>query len=373
MYHLAVSAPPARLSLLLLGAVALAPRAASADPVSEPESVAAAKTGTLPALAALGPGFVVSGAGHYLAGDRETGKKLLLVQGAGLAAATTAGVPLLVTRASRRLPGATYHLFVGGIGVFLVSWLADVYGASGGARVGAEPRVEPPLVEVDLGYGFVGDPQIAAGHFVAASAELLSSGFRVRPSIWASVDADNRRSRFELAHRLRGPGARAPARDGSFVEVGAAVTHHRFGDEAFASMLGEVFVGGRYDMRRLAPTLAGSFAELAGGIGLQRLAYDVAAAHTDWFDLLLLRFGYGMYLGQPGQKHGELSIFYDHRRDDFAGGLSPGRGNGSGFAGYFGVAGFARLARLWGISAEVELGAALVARVGLRYRLEGAR
>ena len=70
------------------------------------------------------------------------------------------------------------------------------------------------------------------------------------------------------------------------------------------------------------------------GIALQAYAYDTSAASADIGELLLARFGYGMYIGRRGGPRGEVSLYYDHRHDDFAAGLKTA-GLVSGVAGSF--------------------------------------
>ena len=52
--------------------------------------------------------------------------------------------------------------------------------------------------------------------------------------------------------------------------------------------------------------------------------------------MLLARFGFGMYLGDPAERGGEVVVYYDHRHDDFAAGLKL-TGLGSGIPGHFGA------------------------------------
>ena len=73
--------------------------------------------------------------------------------------------------------------------------------------------------------------------------------------------------------------------------------------------------------------------------------------------------------GGEGAAHGEVALYYDHRRDDYAGGLALG----GGFLGYFGAAGRYELASGWGVTAAGELGSANIIRLGVSRRLGGDR
>ena len=83
--------------------------------------------------------------------------------------------------------------------------------------------------------------------------------------------------------------------------------------------------------------------------------------------MLLARFGFGLYVGRRADRWGEVRIYYDHRHDDFAGGLKM-PGLGSGPLGHFGLDGRAFVSDRWGARAEVQAGAAWVAGLSLVYR-----
>jgi hypothetical protein len=136
-----------------------------------------------------------------------------------------------------------------------------------------------------------------------------------------------------VAHRLRGPrpeGA-APAADGTFVDLTAELVHHRDGRESapFRMTSGAVGVDGRYDLVRMGPWLGGSFMEWGGGLGVGTYDYAGAVDATEWQEMLLARFGFGVYVGRGAAPRAEIFAYYDHRHDDFTGGLkvplpSPG-------------------------------------------------
>jgi hypothetical protein len=100
-------------------------------------------------------------------------------------------------------------------------------------------------------------------------------------------------------------------------------------------------------------------------VGWQWLAFDVPGAQAhDASSLLLLRMGFGLYLGRarsilptgsPATNAGELELYYDHRRDGFAGGLKAA-GPSSGFAGHLGLSGEYRFSAAWGLRALGEVG-----------------
>jgi hypothetical protein len=373
----AVSGRWIAVALAFLLATAGYPGPARAQPATRPPrdepAAARPRPRLLPVAAALVPGLIVHGAGHFAAGDRQVARRLFAVEGIGLGLFAAGAVPLLVTGASRYYSGPTVAFLVSGVGLFGLSWLADVYGAAAGdSRAGAPPSISPgtgvPL-EVTAGYGYVYDPRFDYRQFAVVSATAWLGRLRLAPSAWIALDDDNQRLRQEATWRLAGPGSRRPTGDGSSVEVTAALTHHRYPGERFDVTTGETSLGGRLDMARVGDSLAGSFAEMSLGVGLEGINYHEAGAGADLGELLFVRFGYGMVVGRPGGLHGEVSLYYDHRRDTFAGGVSPGNGPGSGFAGLFGAGLIVHLGKRWGVRALVEQGAARVAHIGLTARV----
>src|SRR5258707_8625272 len=82
----------------------------------------------LAAAAAILPGVVVDGSGHFVAGDSKTGYRLLALEGLGLGTLAVGFVPIVASGASRRLVGPAAALTVAGVGMFAISFLADLYG-----------------------------------------------------------------------------------------------------------------------------------------------------------------------------------------------------------------------------------------------------
>lgn len=340
---------------------------AAPAPEDEAETAPPAlKTGTLATLGAVVPGFLVHGTGHRVAGDRRTANRLLLVQGIGLGAVIVAGVPLGLTGASRRLSLPAIPALVGGSGLFLLSWAADIYGAAGGPHVAGAPPLRLPGLETRAGYLYVHDPQFAYTHFADVGAGVRRGAWHAAGSAQLALDDDNQRVRAALAHRFRGPRAAGPpARDGSYLDLHAALVRHRFGTEGFSTTTVETFVGGRYDLARLSPSLTGAFAEMGFGLGLEIV--DYAASGVDATDLLLARFGFGMYLGMPAGVHGEVRLAYDHRRDGLAGGLALPMGSG-GFLGCVDLDGAVMFGNDWGVAMQAQIGSAYLAGASLVYR-----
>jgi len=312
--------------------------------------------------ASVVPGLLAHGSGHFLLGDHETARRLLIGEGAGLGVGAAGAIPLWLTGASRHYAAVPIAMVVSGVGVFALSWAGDVYGASGAG--GPRPPLGTAGVELELGYGYVYDPRFDYRSFAVTAASVGLGPVRLAPISWIALDDDNQRTRLEGSYTFwRGD-------DASRVEVTAAATHHRYHDDGFNVSTAEASIGGRLDMARVSDTMAGSFADLSLGIGSELTNYYAPGAGADLGEMLLGRFAYGIALGCAASPvRGQASIYYDHRRDTFTGGISPGTGPGSGFIGFFGVEGLVHLGAPWGARVRFEQGAARVLSVSLLARL----
>jgi len=338
-----------------------------AEDVSESETKP--KRSPLAAAAAIVPGVVVHGAGHYVGGDPTTGSRLLALEGAGLGTVALGFIPIVASGASRRLVGPGALLTVGGVGLFAISSLADLYGVIAPPGGFGAPDVVTPRLETALGYRYVYDPVFAYRSFVAYDIDWRLGRLRFSPSAWFALGDTNSRLRLVAAYRFTGP---TPARDeppsdGSYLDVDTALTRHAYTSDRFATTTLEIALSGRLDMRRIAPSLTGSFAEMSFGWALQTYEYSIDGVRADIGELLLARFGYGFYFGWPGAPRGEVMLYYDHRHDDFAAGLKlPGLA--SGVAGHFGMDARFYWNEQWGMRLEAAAGSAYVAGASLLFR-----
>jgi hypothetical protein len=345
-----------------------APSTTAGEAAPESPKFRAPKAGPLPAALAVVPGVLVRGTGHWAAGDRRTAKRLLIAEGIGLGGVTSGLGVMILTGASRRVMTLAAATTGVGFGLLALSLIADVYGASGASSIAANPLRTAPVMEFDLGYRYVKDPLFAYHNMVAGTVTARMGGLKLEPSVWAALDDDNARWRQAAAWRFLGPRPGRLASDGSFVDLETALTTHRYGTERFTTRTVEAAVSGRLDLKRISPTLAGSFAEAGLGWALAKTDYALAGVPSDPAELLLMRFGFGVYLGGKDAGGGELLGFYDHRRDTYAGGL-PIAGIGSGVLGHAGVKGQYYIDESLGLGAEVTVGSAWIAGVSLRYRM----
>ncbi len=310
----------------------------------------------LATVAAIVPGLLLHGAGHYVAGEKKTAKKLLLWEGIGIGLMAVSAATIGFSGASRYGNEVTIPLLIAGSGIFLNTAFADIYGSATGGR---ESRYQAPVpMTVSLGYGYVYDPQFSYANFSIAAARVQRGQVVMAPSIWVAIDADNQRSRLPLAYRFADNGV------GDFLQAESAMTYHRYGDDNFSHFIGEVSVSGRADLERLGASLAGSFITARIGYALHRTNYDVPNVPADTIALLLGRNSYGLYLPRGG----EIEGYYEHRRDGYSAGLSPSSRNGSGFLGHFGLALRQPIHDHLALAFQTEIGAAWVSTLSVEFR-----
>jgi len=214
-------------------------------------------------------------------------------------------------------------------------------------------------------YTFIKDEQFDYKHFAVASVDWRrSQRMRLHSRWW--LNADNQRGRVEAALRLGKSDHGWRLDDGSRLEVAGAVTMHRFGPERFATYGVEAFAHGRLNLKQVSTNMVGTFAELTAGIGFDFLKSRGVA--MDMSNQLLARTSFGIYLHEA---RGELQLYYDHRRDDFAGGFAVRPANG--FVGHVGTSWHYFLWDDFALAADLEYGSAVVARTGIMYRQNGGK
>ncbi len=315
---------------------------------------------TLATGAAIVPGLLVHGAGTFVSGDRSTGLRLLAWEGAGLGMFLAGGLGLLFTGASRQTVVPFSLLTLSGLGIFSITGLADLYGALAPAFDPGQPMRDLPGWELELGYLGVARGPFAAG-------QLGTVAFTVRPGAWRidgagelALDAANRRLRLGMARRFWGPTATgSPPEDDGYLEAEMRASVHSFGDDGFAQRTGDLLLRGRRSLARTAARLAGAFAEMGFGVGLESYHFPEG---TDLNSRLIGEVGFGVNVGGGGSLRGEMMAFYDHRKDGFTGGLPL-----FGIAGHVGLRGRFYLGPRWGLGGELASGRATTGRLSLIY------
>ncbi|HEX8697599.1 MAG TPA: hypothetical protein VF815_02065 [Myxococcaceae bacterium] len=322
----------------------------------------------LPVVASVVPGLLFHGLGPLTAGDTRTAGRLFALEGAGLGLLITSGIPIFLTGASRRVIGPLYAVALAGGSLFSISAMANIYSAVSPAFEPGVPAASLPPLELDFGYQYVSDPNFDYGHFMALGVTTRLDVVRLEAAARLAVDEGNARVRLGGAYRLLGAPERARGgEDGTAVDLEVGAIYHRFPSEGFLVTGGEMGVKGRYAMARMSPRLAGSFAEASVGLAFQGYRFFGPVSEDALHQQLLFTFAYGVYLGRGGPLKGEAMLYYDHRKDDYAGGIK----GGAGVLGHFGLRGRMLLSERWGVSADVQAGSAYVTRLSAVYALGG--
>ncbi len=352
--------PPAFLALLLLGQQPVLADAPSPGSPAVPAPGPA--RGILPTAAAIVPGLLLHGSGHFVAGDRRTALRLLAAQGIGLGGMVAGLAGLAVTGASPRFVSPIILLTAAGAALFTTSALADLYGVlapPGGT--GAAPA-DLPALEAGGGALLVRNPVFPYRWLAAVTLDARAGRWRLWPRLYGTANGQTVRAELRGSYRLTGLRP-------SSVDLSGALVHHREGGDVipFGTTLAELSLDGRTRLDALAPSLAGSFLDWSGGLAFGGMYFGGAVDALEATDLLLARFGFGFFLGRSSDPRGEVVFGYDHRHDDFAGGLKM-PGLGSGPAGSFGLEASIYVRPRWGLRAVARAGSAHVVGLSLLYR-----
>lgn len=313
---------------------------------------------TLSVGAAVIPGLLVHGAGHYVMGDTETAKRLLLLEGGGLGLLLIGGGVLGVTGASRYLTAPAAWMSIGGIGLFGISFLADVYGVLAPPEGFGVPAILPKATLV-LGGAYVAQPQFDIGWVSQFSADVQLDRWRLGGAFELSPSRFLHQETGWLGYRLWQP---QPNANWLELRVGLTYLDHTPGD--FTAWTGETQLVSRLGLEHISPTLVGAFVDSGMGVALRNVLYPNKHSTTE--SLLLAHFGFGVYVGE----NSEAQVYYNHRHDGFAAGLLlPGLP--SGVAGHFGTQIALGFTPMWRVMLEAQVGSAVVASAAIQYRHVG--
>ncbi len=315
-------------------------------------------------IVALTVGAFVSGAGQYTLCDPAAGRRLIGARVVSLGSLFLGGGGLVMTGASRKTIPIFAGLAIFGIGGTLFTYLADVYGAlTAGANAG-RPAPSSTL-ELAAGYRFVHDVRLGDLHAAHLRARTWFGTTRLNAEADIALGGDNQRLSLGIRQRLAGN----PGRGNAF-DIQSGLTFHRYGEHSFHSLVLEVNAIGRLHLETIGRNMRGSFVEGQLGLGYQGFAYpNVDRGLSDFNSLLLAVVRYGVYIGESG----EVSAFYNHRRDRFAGGLALD-GVAAGNFGHIGLEGRGFFGNgRFGLAGHLHYGSALTFGLNLLYRTQPDR
>jgi hypothetical protein len=307
---------------------------------------------------AIFPGILVRGAGSWIVGEHRAAKRLAATGAIGFAALVVGVLPIRVGGSSPYTIWSGVPLVVSGTGLFMSSWLGDIWAAAGGARWATTAVALPPW-SVEVATTWQHDAYRerallhAAGHLELGRLGLDGAGY---------VDARNAFRLGEARARWRLWGAAASGRAvaaGSGVVARATARLERDDPDRVTLATAEAELLGRLALDWLDPAIRGNFLELSAGGGLSRTGYPEGRHDTE--AVLVAGFAWGAYLGDRG----ELRLYYDHRRNGLAGGLAAS--HAAGFLGSFGASTELRVLGPWAVHGELQIGDAWVTTLGVRY------
>lgn len=339
-------------------------------PCATDEAVNPSRTRRAVAVAAaLVPGIIINGTGHWVTGQTCTARRLLMAEGVGLLGMGV-GIPVIaLAGAPRYLTTPAIVLTLGGFAMILTAIGADIYGASGAWENPGEPMRRRSRWETELGVLHVYNPHFDFGWLLTQRAAANVGRTRIAAGLDAALDGVHAHYRLGAALRLLGPTPSSTSPDGSFFDVAVSTFEQRFTSMGFVSAGAEIIGAGRLDLGRVGSTLRGSFTEVSVGLQASHTSYRIVGMSVDSDDetMLLSRLAFGVYLGRGSHRGSEAKFYYDHRRDDYAAGIKlPGYGNG--MVGHVGIAGQYYLTKRLGLGALLETGSSHVTGVSMLFR-----
>jgi hypothetical protein len=305
------------------------------------------------------PGIVVHGSGAWVAGEKRAAKKILVAQLAGAALMGIGGAFVGATGGNEYTIFPGVPVLLAGTGLFMHTWITDIYVASTGRQYDAGP-LELPRWSVEAGTSWLHDAyreralMRVAGTFAIDRVEVGAGGL---------LDAKGDEKIAEVDARVRVYGAYATGTalaDATHVDVRVGTRIMRDDPDEVTQWISEVEASGRLDLGRVDRVFGASFAEFSTGLGRTRITY--AKMVHEWDTILIGGFGWGMYLGHRG----EAKVFYEHRRDGLVGGLPAYRA--AGFVGSFGTNVLLRVRGPWVLRAQLEIGNAWLTTLAIGYR-----
>lgn len=310
---------------------------------------------------AIFPGLIIPGSGHFSSGYREESMDLLVFGGSGLGILALGGIPTIVSHASRRFNTVTIPLIIAGAGTWLISWYADIFGTTAkGAWAGSEPENSP--FQLEGGFAYTKNPLFEFSTFARIAGSAQWSVFSGMLEMWHALDDSN--TRVTAQGRVRLLNRKKDEKEFYSVYLGGEYWFHRFGTEDFTNKGAAIFLQSRMNLGELVKTASGSFASVTVGLGASTTDYGIKGNTDEIETLVTSGFSMGLYLGKG---RGEVELYYNHRHDDFAGGLKLGI-SGDGIVGYFGVRGFYKVFEGWAVKWDVAMGSNPVIFLGVARR-----
>lgn len=335
------------------------PEAAAVSTAEPPQSGQPRTSKPLALAGSVVPGLVVHGAGSWLSGDNETARTLLVAEGVGLGLTGGALAGLALTGAARDWSGLFISTAIVGMGLFTLTFAADVYRTATPTGFGKHPG-SVPWMTTEVGLVFIENPRLKYGPLARSSATLRWDRWSLAAATYQAPSALHSLTRVEAGFRMWGAtvGRRPANTGGSHVTAVLGYEDSRYRRASYLTQGGEVRLTARVDSERLLPAVRGAFFDGELGYARRRTGYELF--DTAVYDSLLLGgFAFGAYHGDPTTNGGETRLYYNHRHDGYVAGLLMS-GLGSGTIGHFGLETTHFFNPTWGLRAHAEIGSAAV-------------
>ncbi|MBP7586257.1 MAG: hypothetical protein KBA61_19595 [Spirochaetes bacterium] len=292
--------------------------------------------GILPGAASIFPGVLIRGSGHYVAGDKDTAWDLFCIGTASLGVLAGTALYYAHSGASSRLSWPMVPVIAASGSGFALSWLADLYGSTVGMnRSHAGPYRGGGLsVRPFLGMVIVDDVQFEYSRFLHYGLEVHYGAFSVKPMAWNALDDPNNRYLLETMIELVGVNGLVKKFERPLVSASPLVRYgyHDFEDDGFFKRWIDLCAASRITLGSVWNSMRGAWVYYEIGYNREWVTFPVIKGDPVLTtDQLLFEMGFGVDLGRLSAPFGEVYVYYNHRRDDFTGGLT------GGFAGYVGV------------------------------------
>lgn len=308
---------------------------------------------------AVVPGVLLHGAGHFALGERRSAYRLLAMEGIGLAGMVGGLGMLIAVGGSEKIAALYVPVLVGGVGLFSISFLADLAGSLHGSGPWPLP-IDLPGFRLRIGYAGLFGSEHDFRHLGLLGVEW--QGERLWLEGQATLHPEGAYSAYRgllgwtLWRRPHEPVTRLRL-VGEFVRQG-------FHSERMSLTTGRVFGELRWNLGGWVPTMQNAWLLGRLGAGLDVFGYADAPASDEGLPFLVADIGMGLMVG----RRVEVELAYRHRKGELPGGLALSDGL-TGFAGMLELRGRVRVTEWWTIVPEVKLGTGVMTCLWIESRL----
>lgn len=267
----------------------------------------------LATAAAVFPGLLLPGVGHFVLGETEAGKRYLVLDAIGIALLAAGFGGQAATGGADRLAPLVVVPQVAGMSLLSILWLSDVVGSAHGTAEWEKPREPQGNLSAAIGYTGLFGSRLDFHHGIQLDARIRARSFTARP--WGLFDVQG--SHYGMGARLEYVVWEHADRV-TRLALGAEVTHHRFRVSRYSTTVGAGYAELRLDLGNLTRTLRNTYLLGRLGAGVEGFAYDASPFDaSDLSPVLVLELGAGLQVAQRVN----LEFLYRNRKDELPGGI----------------------------------------------------